>query len=229
MKTRSSENWACQAGSQNLLNTNKIYESKLIYGMPEILDLPQKEPLNLDFVPCQHYKKGENKGVLFFTEDHFNNAIWNRPEHYCDKFSKAHTVFSPDFSPYNDYPEALQIFNIYRSRYITRVFQEYGLNVIPYINHNDVNTFEYSFAGTPKGKMIAISTLGQAFILEIFQELLKQVQPSKIYCYGKKDSSKYLNEFENIVFLETFMQGRTRIIKKKKMLSSFKSIKFDIK
>lgn len=234
MKTRSSDNWNCKAGSQNYLNTDFLFDSDLKYGMPPILKLEQKEPANLDFVPCQHYHKGENKGVHFFTEDHFNNAIWNIPLYYAEKFSTAHTVFTPDFSPYEDYPEVLQIFNIYRSRYITRFFQQYqieygNMNIIPYINHNGGKTMEYAFAGVEKGMMLSISTVGRFFDKEPFKEFISELQPTKLYCYGKKDADKILNEFENVVFIETFMQSRTRTIKRQKLLSSFKSIKFDIK
>jgi len=230
MQTRSSDKWQCKAGSQNALNTEILFDSGCKYGMPEILSTPQREPLNLDFVPCQHYHKGENKGVHFFTEDHFNNAIWNRPLHYAEKFSSAHTVFTPDFSPYSDYPEVLQIYNIYRSRYITRYFQEYGeINVIPYINHNGGNTLEYALQGVAKGLMLSISTLGRSFDKGSFSEFIKELQPTKLFCYGRKESDKILNEFDNVVFIETFMQKRTKTIRVNNAFKNNKRFKFDLK
>lgn len=73
-------------------------------------------------------------GVLgFFTED------WRFDEtfRFADDFLGALTeedwtaIVSPEFSTYYDWPLALRIYNVYRSRWCARYWQEAGFTIIP--------------------------------------------------------------------------------------------------
>lgn len=208
MKTKSSHNWNCKPGTYNYLNDEYLFESSLKFGMPEILKLPQIDPLTKDWQPFHIHKHNDIKPVHFFTDDHFQNRFWKKPDLYIEKLRTCKAVSTPDFSPYWDYPEALQIFNIYRSRYLTRLMQEKGLNVIPYINFNGENTFEYAFCGVPKGMIIAISTIGRCFSISLFRELIDILEPTKIYCHGDKMYKELTFLHPNVSFILTYMQQR---------------------
>ena len=205
METRSSHNFNYTFGTRNYLQDEKLFELGGVFDMPNILDLPQTEPPNLDFYPFHAYK-GELGGVHFFIDDYLQNRVWNCPKRYYAKLAKAHTVFTPDFSPYTDYPFALQIYQIYRSRYITRLFQEQGFNVIPYVNYNDARTYEMAFSGIPKGKMLAMATQGmdKDLTLQGTKELLKILQPSKVFVYGLKMQNELNELFNNFIYIPTF-------------------------
>lgn len=206
METRSSHNWKCRAGSQDYLNDSNLFEIDLPKGMPKILDLPQKDIDTNIFTPFHAFKKGQTSPVHFFIDDHLQNKFWNQPMRYIRKLQTSIALSTPDFSPYSDYPEALQIFNIYRSRYLTRLMQEEGLNVFPFINFNGENTYEYAFCGLPKGKITMCASQGRTNDMSGFKELLRVCEPSKIYCYGSKHKKDLDLLHNNIVYCPTFWE-----------------------
>ena len=54
-------------------------------------------------------------------------------------------------------PLALQLFNIYRARWVARHWQYYGHKVIPNINWTpDKTSLNYCCAGIPKGQIVAV-------------------------------------------------------------------------
>jgi hypothetical protein len=207
MKTRTSNRWKCRPGTYNYLNDEYLFESTCKLGMPSILSLPQTDPQTKDWLPFHIHKWGSTKPVHFFTDDHFQNRFWKKPQLYINKLSGLPAVTTPDFSPYSDYPEALQIYQIYRSRYLTRMMQESGLNVIPYINFNCENTWEYAFDGVPKGLILAVSVVGRQH-LDFIKVLIDTLQPRKLYCHGDKNCDTILSWHDNVTFMLTHMQQK---------------------
>lgn len=134
---------------------------------------------------------GETDTVHFFIDDYRFERIWTQPERYIGMMKeRAKAVLTPDFSLYTDMPEALRIYNVYRSRLIGQMMQDAGLKVIPTLQWAQKSTFRYAFDGLPKGGTVAVSTVGVMVdgdrdIWRLgMQEAIKRLSPSTILLYG---------------------------------------------
>ena len=71
------------------------------------------------------------KGIHFYIDDYQFERIWNAPHDYMDILKQFDCVLTPDFSLYTEMPLPMQIWNVYRSKLIGQIMQDYGMNVIP--------------------------------------------------------------------------------------------------
>ena len=73
------------------------------------------------------YNKTENTCVAFYQYDHvfdgvhglYNSIIYKDEERlnkFRERFRKVKYIIAPDYSLFGDFPNALQIFNVYKSR-----------------------------------------------------------------------------------------------------------------
>lgn len=156
------------------------------------------------------------KGLHFFIDDYQFQRIWNNPLAFIDMLRKYEFVCSPDFSLYLDMPKSLQIFNTYKKQFLSVLFQEYGINVLPTVSWSDRESFEFCFDGIPKRSCVAISTVGslrteesKRIFDEGFKEMLYRINPPKILWYGPiPDNYK---ENERIILVESRCDKRRRI------------------
>ena len=119
-------------------------------------------------------------------------------------------VLSPDFSMYTTFPEAYQIWQVYRNRWCTCYWQSKGIKVIPTVSWSDESSYKYTFLGIPKNSVVAIGTVGvlndpiaKKLFLQGFKEMLKQLEPKEILIYGNRLTE--LNEYKNIRWFEPYM------------------------
>jgi hypothetical protein len=117
--------------------------------------------------------------------------LWNNVDRYLDICAQYKYVLSPDFSLYDEFPEALQIYNHYRKHWIGAYFQERGINIIPTISWSGQHSFRWCFDGEPVGGTVAISSVGvqkhgctKELFLMGYDEMLRQLQPETILFYG---------------------------------------------
>lgn len=130
-------------------------------------------------------------GVHFFSDDYKFERIWAKPDEYAEKLTEFECALTPDFSLYLDMPMAMKIWNVYRSRLIGQVMQDYGIKVVPTVQWAEPETFEFCFDGIEKGSICAISTIGvkrdeNATIIwrQGVAEMIKRIDPTAIWCYG---------------------------------------------
>lgn len=135
----------------------------------------------------------KSKGVHFFVDDYQFERIWNDPSTYIQKLMDYPCVLTPDFSLYTDMPLAMKIWNVYRSRLIGQMMQDYGINVIPTLQYAGSDTLDWCFEGIEGGGTVAVSTVGvmrEKASREIWQagmkRALEQIQPETVVCYGKE-------------------------------------------
>mgnify|MGYP002742603259 FL=1 len=143
-------------------------------------------------------KPDTSKGVHFFLDDYQFERIWQRPDFYIEKLLDFDCVLTPDFSLYLDMPIAMQVWNIYRSRLIGQIMQNYGLTVIPTVSWSTNDSFDFCFDGLPRNATLAVSTIGVKQNKEQFQiwidgmdEMIKRLSPTKIIVYGGKVDYDY--------------------------------------
>lgn len=145
-------------------------------------------------------KPDTSKGVHFFLDDYQFERIWQRPDFYIEKLLDFDCVLTPDFSLYLDMPIAMQVWNIYRSRLIGQIMQNYGLTVIPTVSWSTNDSFNFCFDGLPRNATLAVSTIGVKQNKEQFQiwidgmdEMIKRLSPKRIVIYGGKVDYDYKN------------------------------------
>ena len=131
------------------------------------------------------------KGVHFFIYDWLFERFWNRPEAYIEKLAKFDCVLQPDFSMYIDMPLAQCLWNCYRNRLLAKKMQDYGITVIPTIEWQYPESYQFSFLGMPKHSVVAVSTVGVAkypeareIWLDGIEEAQRRLEPKHIVIYG---------------------------------------------
>lgn len=183
------------ADKDNYLNLRKAnYDGVGTLDIPEIIGM---KDFNLPkFKQFNYVKSGKvdaSEGVSFFLDDYQFERVWNKPEVYTQMLKKYKCVLSPDFSLFNDFPKAIQIFNHYRKHWVARYWQDNGIKVIPTIAWSDEDSFEWCFDGEPKNSVVAVSSLGcwsnaeskKAF-MKGYEKMIEVLNPSKIliFCHS---------------------------------------------
>ena len=143
-------------------------------------------------------KPDHEAGVHFFLDDYQFERIWQRPDFYIEKLTDFDCVLTPDLSLYLDMPIAMQVWNIYRSRLIGQIMQDYGMTVIPTVSWAYKSSFDFCFDGLPKNATLAISTIGVKQNKEQFQiwvdgmdEMIERLSPKRIIVYGGQVDYEY--------------------------------------
>nr|DAG04137.1 MAG TPA: protein of unknown function (DUF4417) [Siphoviridae sp. ctmJp3]DAJ84326.1 MAG TPA: protein of unknown function (DUF4417) [Caudoviricetes sp.]DAY94950.1 MAG TPA: protein of unknown function (DUF4417) [Caudoviricetes sp.] len=90
-----------------------------------------------------------------------------------------------------DMPEAMKIYNVFRSRLIGAYWQACGLKVIPTLQWAGPESFPYCFSGIPNNSTVAVSTVGTNDnpTAELYWRLgmryaIDRLAPEKILLYG---------------------------------------------
>ena len=132
-----------------------------------------------------------DKGVHFFIDDYQFERVWNDPTLYIEKLMGFPCVLTPDFSLYTDMPRAMKIWNVYRSRLIGQIMQDFGIQVIPTLQWAGDDTLDWAFAGIEGGGTVAVSTVGVMRDKEAtrlwrrgMERAMEEVKPETVVCYG---------------------------------------------
>ena len=151
--------------------------------------------------------------VCFYMDDYkFDGprGIWHNCNYTLDVLRHFEGAITPDYSTYQDFPEAIKIYATYRMRLLGYWL---GLNGIPVINNVRWGTHEswgYSFEGIPQNSIVAVGTAGgsprplnhrQCFEEGIFH-MVEVLHPHTIIVYGSANYScfkKLANEGIKIV------------------------------
>lgn len=167
------------------------------YDMP-VLEGVDHIPSDLQGFNYVLNKPDHEAGVHFFLDDYQFERIWQRPGFYIEKLTDFDCVLTPDFSLYLDMPIAMQVWNIYRSRLIGQIMQDYGITVIPTVSWSTKDSFDFCFDGLPKNATLAVSTIGVKQNKEQFQiwvdgmnEMIKRLSPKRIIVYGGQVDYEY--------------------------------------
>ena len=184
------------------LRTNNAYNLEIYKQIPED---ELVKPWNIPRLrPCRHvpaklidFNEAMSStdyaaGVHFYIDDYRFERIWNQPERYIEILKRFDCVLTPDFSLYEDMPEAMCLWNVYRSQLIGWLMQFYGLKVIPTILWQEESSYDYCFCGVPDGGTVSISSVGMAAnrqererYLEQLADCLERIHPKTILFYGR--------------------------------------------
>jgi len=189
MATRSSKNWkANMPGGWDALNTHALFPAANLYGIPMLR--PTVAPEVHELVPFTSIGSRPRHACHFFLDDYRFERVWNRPSVYVQRLSQFPVVLTPDFSLYLDWPYSVNLWNVYRSRWLGRYWQEHGITVIPTVGWAGESSFSYCFQGIPIGSTVAISPpdVRSSDVLYKFlagyREMLRQIRPVAVWSYG---------------------------------------------
>lgn len=195
--TRSSHNWQNMPGNWDRLNTRALFDSDNSWGIPTL-------PL-VDIVPdrllaynerwaCDNAKPGD--AVHFFLDDYRFETLWSRPNQSLSRLQRVGMSLTPDFSLWLEMPLAMQLWQVYRSRWCGCWMQLHGVPAIPTVSWSTKESYDFCFAGIPEGSTVAISTVGvrddnaKANFLHGLQRMLSTLVPSTVLCYGRLDDEQ---------------------------------------
>lgn len=163
------------------------------WNMPIIrkneLDVSNVSLISFTDIKTNDNDENKQKGVHFYIDDYRMDGLYYNPKKSIHRLSQYKFLISPDYSLYKDMPQAIQLFNVFRSRWCGAYWQSLGLTVIPNVGWGDASTFEYCFDGIEQGAIVAIGTIGcrrsKTSFMRGYNEMLKRIEPSAIICFGK--------------------------------------------
>lgn len=173
----------------NLYDTD-IERSTEKWQMPIIkrCDYVPKDLISFNYAKTS---KEYDKGIHFYIDDYQFERIWNAPHDYMDILKQYDCVLTPDFSLYREMPLPMQIWNVYRSKLIGQIMQDYGIKVIPTLQWCMPNSFDFAFDGIEQGGTVSVSTIGvkrdeeaSKIWFEGMDEAMKRLNPKTVVVYG---------------------------------------------
>lgn len=208
--TRSSEKWSKVSPSAHALKQNMVFESNNEYGFPDFIPTPPFNPPS-DLIAFTDKKirnggKDYNKFLHFYTDDYRFETAWSRPFNLLSVAERFGGIITPDFSVLAGMPKAMNIWNVYRNRWLARYLVESGVNkVVPSVVWGDESTYAYAFVGIPKNCVVAVSTVGthnlenRKLFVKGFEVMINYLSPQMIYVYGEKHPVEF-NSFGIPIF-----------------------------
>lgn len=200
-----------------------IFQCKNKFGIPELLTekLSQKIPKfvwtvgetqniaeSLFLFGTNTFPQDAGAGVLgFYVDDYRFESVWNDAVRIMDAFclKKWSAIISPDFSLWRDAPLAIQLFNIYRSRWCARYWQEGGFEIIPSLNWSDERSYEFAFLGIPTDAPVVSvqcrttrSKKGEAFFIKGLSAAIEVLRPQNVIIYGGMQHSFLLKQLPEV-------------------------------
>ena len=135
----------------------------------------------------------------FYVDDWRFEGMWTNPVPSLARLKAFDLQYAitPNFSLYAEFPMAVQLFNVYRSRWVGCAMQDAGILTIPDVQWSDDASFEYCFLGIPKGcpcVSIQFHTRGAEDETGIrergVEELMNRVEPQGLLIYGGDATSE---------------------------------------
>jgi ParB-like chromosome segregation protein Spo0J len=95
----------------------------------------------------------DRTALCFYINDERFESWWQDPARYVMRLVDAGimAMVEHDFSPYDGHPQAVWLWNMYRTRWLARFAQEAGISVIPNLPwFTDTAHAEWALSGWPK-------------------------------------------------------------------------------
>lgn len=220
---RSIDNWESTPGNIDTLNVfTRNYPSSNKYGIPDILDTPfvPEGLVPYDTQVKRKYAQVRGKCVHFFLDDHKFEPLWNKPNKTLPPIQFIGQAISPDYSIDSDFPLAVNIWQVYRSRWLTRFWQENNIDVIPNVTWTDEASYEYCFLGIPKHSTVAIGTVGinskakKEEFKKGFEKMIEVLEPKTLIVYGETMPVEFDKYCEKVYNYPSYWKVRRRQIAK---------------
>ncbi|MFC9432714.1 DUF4417 domain-containing protein [Nocardia sp. NPDC057030] len=189
--TKSSHRWARPPGNQDPLNLTIAWPRAGRWGIPAL------EPCQ--FIPAElaawhdpgARRRAAGTGALhFFLDDYRFERVWTRPADVLARLHEVGAALTPDFSVWCDMPLAVQLWQVYRSRWCGAWWQYHGITVIPTVSWGTQESWAFAFEGLPEHSCLAVGAVGinNPDSRDLFRaglaELLARTAPAALLVYG---------------------------------------------
>lgn len=140
-----------------------------------------------------------NAFIHFYIDDQKfdgkRTSIWTYPNQALKIIRHFAGIITPDFSTYADFPKPVKCFNTYRMRAFGCWMNVLEIPAINNVRWGTYETWEYCFAGIPKGSTVAIGSVASGIRKlnnrPLFEEGLKKmvsfISPKRIIVYGSSN------------------------------------------
>ncbi len=158
--------------------------------------------------------------VHFYLNDNQFIRVFNNPSKYVDILKGYKYVITPDCSQYINMPQLQRMSHSFWNKAIAAYWQKHGINIIFNVSWSCPESYDYAFAGLPKGCVIAINCTGvigcsasKYLWQKGYNEAIARLEPSLIIRYGDKmpnerdDISVY---FDNINLMNLRNGGKRK-------------------
>jgi hypothetical protein len=212
--TKTTHRWESLPGNFDKLNTFMLFASDNKYGIPTVKDdnfipdwlVPYKTRIRTE-------RDTSGGAIHTFLDDYRFEVLWHRPVDTLTAIQSVGASLTPDFSTYNSYPYAMQIWNVYRNRWLGAYWQAHGVKVIPTISWAQRESYEFCFCGVPKDSIVALSTVGilreaysKGLFMEGYKEMTKRIEPRMVICYGE-DTDLKLDEYNIVKYYPSYWKS----------------------
>ena len=226
------------------IDEDVIYPSSNDWGIPDLLEdqlcthIPRDtwdrsdETNTMDSWFCQSgrpFPKDREGGILgFFTEDYRFQSYWNSKTSGLNKLLNEDWdgVCSIDFSIMYDEPKAVRMYQLYRSRWLARFWQEFDIKIIPVIQGSLAEDKQIILGTLPKHcPVVAVQcrTISArspkrhwSYFKQLLEDTIEIVNPKTIVIYGGLEHKKRLGELPSgcdYVLLDAYMTKRRHRMK----------------
>jgi hypothetical protein len=176
-----------------------------------------------------NYSLGGIKGLpfdrsilAFNTHDAKFEGWWETPAWYASKViaKGLRTVVVPDFSFYYTQPRIVHLWNVYRSMWLGRFFQEAGMKVIPRLqfDYEDPNTLDVALRNIPRGCPVLATSQQNVEdekkngpkVTKILQQALDEIKPEQFLYYSGPGGKRAMEKVKfggKVVYLENYVHG----------------------
>jgi hypothetical protein len=210
-----------EIGGAYQIDENAILPSNNRWGIPVLredmlgTDVPQfiwdekppiETPVNKTLftwhgIKGRHFSTGMGEGgiICFYDDDYKFELVWNDPVQGVQKLrlNRWGSVVMPDFSIDFNEPLVSQMWQMYKSFWCARLWQEAGINVIPNLTFTREETYEFCFTSIPKnppvcstqvrtmfGKQGEEADYDRGLYVKGLTEAIKRIQPQNLILYG---------------------------------------------
>lgn len=143
--------------------------------------------------------------LSFYTYDHYFENWWKFPARYTAKMLNAgiRAVVSPNYSLYVGDPPAVQLWNVYRARWLSRYFQEGGLKLIPDVDGPNIKALDWTLLGIPKGLPVVahqLQTLDRDDVEQhekagdVLEEIIRRLKPKEVLIYTGPTGARLIED-----------------------------------
>lgn len=164
------------------------------------------------------------KILCFYTDDYRFENIWNECVATIEQVVplKPLAAVAPDFSLWSDTPLIVQVWQVYRARWISRFWQEAGVRIIPSLaTSTNPHCYDFAFLGFPKRPSLMAMQMRaggvktkqhhEANVRDV-ATLIERVNPMRLVIYGASNRSKMESSLPGgveYIWSQSFTEART--------------------
>ena len=190
------------------LMSDKIYsfDSKTI--STHITDNAMKTDLYLWIIGSSKIPKDMSNTIVgFYTDDYRFEKCYTDPGNYVKELLNLNVLACcmPNFSMYIQWAKAVRIYNLYRSFWVGRYFQECGINIIPdlQLNKEDYEITESIYPRNIPSVSIQFHTSkkDKEFLkikIQLLKDICAVIKPESILLYTDNAFLKEINILDSI-------------------------------